>query len=147
MKNYFWYGYDPCMIGMTIVILIVEALGFFLCGESAYDPFADIPFWLLTLYIISMIAMFLTACFIKNDAVQDEKCFYKSPFNLLAIGILVLALILAATLKNISALLSFCFTLLIPISLGISTIGRKNWIAFIFCLSTISIQLVICISL
>ena len=92
MKNYFRYGYDPWMIGMTIVILIVEALGFFLGGENTYDPFANIPFWLLTLYIISMIAMFLTACFIKNNAFQEERGFYKQPLNFVAIGILVLAI-------------------------------------------------------
>lgn len=115
MKNHFRYGYDPWMIGMTIVILIVEASGFFLSGETAYDPFANISFWLLTLYIISMIAMFLSACFIKNEAFQNERAFYKSPFNVLVIVILIVTLVIGAIFQ----MLCQQNTLIIPILLAI----------------------------
>lgn len=129
MKNHFRYGYDPWMIGMTIVILIVEALGFFLGEENAYDPFASIPFWLLTLYIIAMIAMFLTACFIKNDAFRNERTFYKSPFALTSIVVLGISLIIGLILKAFfpeGVLFSVVF---IPISIGLMAFARKNWIS------------------
>lgn len=132
MKNYFRYGYDPWMIGMTIVILVVEALGFFLGGENAYDPFANIPFWLLTLYIIAMIAMFLTACLIKNDASEDGKSFYKSPLALTSGGILAIALIGGLILSLLYPKIAFVTGLFIPISLGLMAVVRKNWISLGF---------------
>lgn len=144
MKNYFRYGYDPWMIGMTIVILIVEALGFFLGGENAYDPFANIPFWLLTLYIIAMIAMFLTACFIKNDALQSEKEFYKSPLTIVAIVLFMVAIILGIVFEFIMPTASFYPTIPLTISIGIMGITRKNWISCFLTIIFTAIQIVFC---
>ena len=131
---------------MTIVILIVEALGYFLGGENAYDPFANIPFWLMTLYIISMIAMFLTACFIKNDAFQNERAFYKSLFNIVAMVILIMALVIGAILKALSPQVIFIIPILLTISFGITTALRKNWIALFSTILSISnqIPLILC---
>ena len=144
MKTYFRYGYDPWMIGMTIIVLIAEALGYFLGGESDYDPFAHIPFWLLTLYIVSMLAMFLTACFIKNDAFQDEKIFYKSSLTFVAIGILILALVTEAILGAICPEAAFIPVLFLTISYGIAAVLRKNWIALSLTLGASVIQVIIC---
>ena len=144
MKNYFRYGYDPWMIGMTIVILIVEALGFFLGGENAYDPFANIPFWLLTLYIIAMIAMFLTACFIKNDALQSEKEFYKSPLTIVAIVLFMVAIILGIVFEFVMPTASFYPTIPLTISIGIMGITRKNWISCFLTIIFTAIQIVFC---
>ena len=144
MKNYFRYGYDPWMIGMTIVILIVEALGFFLGGENAYDPFANIPFWLLTLYIVSMIAMFLTACFIKNDALQSEKEFYKSPLTIVTIVLFMVAIILGIVFEFVMPTASFYPTIPLTISIGIMGITRKNWISCFLTIIFTAIQIVFC---
>ncbi len=144
MKNYLRYGYDPWMIGMTIVILIVEALGFFLGGKNAYDPFSNIPFWLLTLYIIAMIAMFLTACFIKNDALQSEKEFYKSPLTIVAIILFMVAIILGIVFEFIMPTASFYPTIPLTISIGIMGITRKNWISCFLTIIFTAIQIVFC---
>ena len=128
MKNYFRYGYDSWMIGMTIVILIVEALGFFLGGENAYDPFANIPFWLLTLYIISMIAMFRTACFIVNEGNSQQWKGYKLTSRYISTAIFactviceIIIIIFVYPEGYIIASLGF------PISLAFMGIARINW--------------------
>lgn len=144
MKTYFRYGYDPWMIGMTVIILIAEALGFFLGGGSDYNPFAHIPFWLLTLYIVSMLAMFLTACFIRNDAFQDEKAFYKSPLTFVAIGILVLAIVAETILGAVYPQATFIPVFFLTISYGITAVLRKNWIALFFTFTFFAIQLCVC---
>lgn len=144
MKNYFRYGYDPWMIGMTIVILIVEALGFFLGGENTYDPFANIPFWLLPLYIIAMIAMFLTACFIKNDAFQEERGFYKSPLSIASIIFLLLVFILGTIFRLVYPKAAFYISLLLPISIGIAVLRKKNWIAFSCVIFFFLVQILAC---
>ena len=141
MKSYFRYGYDPWMIGMTIVILIAEALGFFLGGESSYDPFAHLPFWLLTLYVVSMIAMFLTACFITNDASENNDCFYKSPLTLTSIGILAVGLIVGLILNLTVPTIAFFIVPFIPISFGLMAVARKNWIALFFSVLYLIFQL------
>ena len=127
MKNYLRYGYDPWMIGMTIVILIVEALGFFLGGENAYDPFANIPFWLLTLYIIAMIAMFLTASFIVNEGNSQQWKGYKLTFRYISIAIFVCTVICEIILIFVYPEGYIIASLGFPISLACMGIARSNW--------------------
>ena len=145
MKSYFRYGYDPWMIGMTIVILIAEALGFFLGGESSYDPFAHLPFWLLTLYVVSMIAMFLTACFITNDALQNDDRFYKSPVMLVAVALLIFGILLGAIFEACLPSASLFVAMLIPISLGVMAVARKNWISLVFEILFLASQMLVLI--
>lgn len=131
MKNYFRYGYDPWMLGMTIVILIVEALGFFLGGESAYDPFANIPFWLLTLYIISMIAMFLTACFIINYKNTKVTNLTKSSLLFAALITLFICLFICMIIRFFLPEKAHMFCWLLPLAFSLMTIAKKKLGRFI----------------
>lgn len=128
--TYFRYGYDPWMIGLSVASLIPGVVGLAM-GNAQNGPTSTIPFWLLTIFVILLVVMFLTSCFILNDARKEVSL--KSAMTVLSLSLMIVYSvtgIIFDVLKFDTA--SFVLGLVSISSFEIMTIKVKNWIALGF---------------
>lgn len=127
---YFRYGYDPWMIGLSLASLVPGIVGMAM-GNAPNGPTSTAPFGLLTVYVVLLLVMFLTSCFILNDARNEVSL--KSPLAVISLGLMAIYIVLALIpeLLNLSTI-SFALGFLSVLSLAFMAVTRKNWISLIF---------------
>ena len=129
--TYFRYGYDPWMIGLSMASLIPGVVGLAM-GNAQNGPTSNIPFWLLTIYVVLIVVMFLTSCFILNDARKETSL--KSPLVWVSLLMMLLYVVAGIALEVLHlSTISFALSLLSTLSIALMAIARKNWIALVIC--------------
>lgn len=143
--SYFRYGYDPWMIAISVLSAIPGIVGLAIGGDTK-NAGPDLPFWLLTVYIVLLIAMYLTSCFILNEAKKDENP-ARSPLTIASISLMVVYLVVALSVSGLDApMLSFGLGMAATISLSLMAVERTNWISLGFSTAFLATQIAaICI--
>ena len=127
IMTYFRYGYDPWMIGLSVASLIPGVVGLAM-GNAQNGTTSTIPFWLLTVYVILLVVMFLTSCFILNDARKETSL--KSPLVRVSLLTMLLYVVAGIVLEVLYlSTISFALGLVSTLSLAIMSIAQKNWIS------------------
>ena len=133
-REMFKYGPDPYALAYLVIVLIPEFINLGINGIKGSS--FNLPYWLLTVVIITMVLSFLTSIVYINHINDNERRIKVNPLLILT-SVILLAYLIVAGIRigmNTNPLMPLLVIAFVALGLVSLSVYRKNWISLVLSL-------------